>query len=657
MGHLSAVNPGYSAIDGIPCYPNLQAVPHPVDLVLIFVPAPKVAGLIEEAGRVGCQVAIVFSSGFAEAGPVGAALQKELTEAVARSGVRVLGPNCQGAVHLPTHLVATFSSALTGSAMPPPGPFAYLGQSGAVGGAFFDLASARGVCPSTWVSTGNQADIDVTAAGRALLEEQAPALICIYLESVPSKKAWTWLLASAAAAGSRVAVLRSGRSSSGKRAAASHTGAMVGPEQAFDLVCAENGVLIVEEIDELVDLAVGLPASRGGRRIGVITSSGGAGCILVDIAESEGIAIPELSEGTQAQLAELVPSFGALANPVDVTAQLFNDGGQDFAQVCEIVASDPNIDQVVVLVTNIVGDVATALADSLTRVTPRLKVPLSVVYLAAHARTQEARTRLGAHGIPVFDSGRSAVRAILRLTQPTRRSAVTSTAALVLPPLPAGLVVTEAGGTALLDAVGVPRPAGRLVFDGTEARKIAEALGSAVVLKAQSAELIHKSEHGGVRVGVALADVESVFDDVVLAVRRSNPNMEFEGILVQSLAGAGVELLVGCVRRDGDYPPVLTVGMGGTATELYADVASALAPLSKDAALELMRRLKGFPLLAGYRGSPPADIDAAAEAVASISQLAVALGTELAELEVNPLIVHPVGLGVTAADFILVRAS
>jgi acyl-CoA synthetase (NDP forming) len=657
-GGLSAVNPRYDEVDGVACFPSLRAVPHPVDLVLVFVSAARSASVIDEAGAVGCRAAVVFSSGFAEVGPDGTALQDELSAAALRAGVRVLGPNCQGVIHFPTALAATFTSAVTGGDLPSPGRFAYLGQSGAVGGSFFDLTRARGTVPRSWLSTGNQADLDVTTLARGLLDDP-PELLCFYLEDVPPGPAWADLTASAAAAGVRLAVLRSGRSLVGRRAAASHTGALVGPDRAFEILCETRGVIVVDDVDQLVDLAVGLPSARAGRNLGIVTSSGGAGCLLADAADCCSLGVPELTAHTQKALQQLVPDFGAVGNPVDVTAQLFINRGAGFADICHLVASDPGVDQLVIILTMVVGSMAAEVAAAVADLAARLPVPLSAVYLAAHERTSEARSILGNAGIPVFDSASAAARTLARLNPAAADEGPAGPESPVplVPDLAGGAVLTEAAGAALLDSAGIARPAGRLARSAAEAREIAAELSGPLVLKAQAPDLLHKTEHGGVRLGVLAEQAAEAYDDIVAALARSRPGLVLDGVLVQDQAGGGVELLVGVTRDRGDYPPVITVGMGGIAAELYADVASGLCPLGHRGALALLRRLKGYPLLTGFRGSAACDVGAAASAIAAASRLAVALGPELSELEVNPLIVHPDGSGATAADFLLVRST
>jgi acyl-CoA synthetase (NDP forming) len=432
---------------------------------------------------------------------------------------------------------------------------------------------------------------------------------------------------------------------------------------------------MVDGVDELVDVAIAVRGGigRGGRSLGILTTSGGAGSLAADAAESCGLTVPALAPETQAALVRHVPGYGAVGNPVDVTAQLMTANVDDFAAVCEAVASDPTVDSVLVVLTNVTGANSERVAGALTSVTAG--APLSVAYLAAPDATATARATLAAGAVPVFDTVAAAVRTIDRLTRPARAApaagpaatdssgppapprAAAATRASGAPELSAGDVLTEWSGGPLLDAFGITRPAGELVADRAAAEAAAARFAAPVVLKVISADLLHKTDHGGVRVGVEPAAVGAAFDEMVGRVAAELPDAVIDGVLVQCRAAPGVELLVGVTGPADGYPPVVTVGVGGTAVEVYADVASALAPLDEAAALDLLRRLRGFPLLTGYRSAPPADVEAAAAAVAGLSQAAVALGPGLVEIEVNPLIVHRPGSGATAVDLLLRRRA
>lgn len=659
-GSLAAVNPGHTEIGGTPCYPALRDVPFAVDLVLVFVGAKRVAEVVSEAADIGAGAVVVYSSGFSETGEEGRREQERLRRVAVDRGIRVVGPNCQGLVDFRTGLAATFTPAVLNADRDRLAPVAYVGQSGAVGGVFFDLARQRGVTPTAWVSTGNEVDLTVTEVATALIGIGPLGLLCLYLEQVPDGVEWLALASRAAAAGTRLAVLRSGSSESGKRAAASHTGSLVGDDTPFELACEQHGVIVVHDIADLVELAVAHragPVRRGGG-VGVVTTSGGAGSLAADQIEAHGLQVPVLSARTQARLREVLPAFGAAENPVDVTADLMVREPEDLARVCTIVAEDERVDQVLLAVTNLVGPMADRVAASLA--SPGA-VPLTMAYLAAPDRIAAPVAVLTERGVAVHPGLRAAVSAMAALTSPPAPRVATSGSASrgirvgelhdPGPPLPAGAVLTEWSATPLLDWAGVTRPDAELVTDAADLPATVGRLGGNAVLKIQSPQVLHKSELGAVAIGVVAAHAEASGADMLAAVRTALPGALIEGVLVQRMCGPGVELLVGARSGAGGYPPTITVGIGGTTVELYGDVATAFAPLDVEQADGLLRRLRGFSLLDGFRGRTPCDVEAAAAAVAALSRVITLPG--LTEVEVNPLIVHPAGSGATAVDLLV----
>lgn len=658
-GAVYPVNPGYDELAGRACYPSLDALPEPVDLVCLLLPAAQAAGAVRDAARAGARVVVVFASGFAEVGEAGRALQHELADVAAEVGVRLLGPNCQGLMYRPNRLVATFTGALEQS-LTPPGDVAYVGQSGAIGGSVLHLARDRGLGLDAWVSVGNQADLDVVAVADQLIADPAIRVVALYLETVDGA-GYTALAAHARAAGKHLVVLRAGRSTAGASAMESHTGALQGPGAGFELLSEREGVTLVGDVPELVETAFALSAHRlpAGPRVGIVTSSGGAGILAADHCEASGLSVPALSGSTRDALAGLVPGFGATRNPVDVTAQLFSgdgqrpDGDDPFAAVCTAVAESGEVDVVAVVLTMVVGEAAERLARGLVHATRAATTPILFAWLAGEELTQGARAILRDAGVPVYASteslARTAARLVCRGAGPSRRP-ITPAAPPALPDVPAG-AVTEARAAALLDAVGVPRPDSGLVHDAAGAAAAATELGDTVVLKVQSPDLVHKTEVGGVALGVRAEDAAREHDALLARVARAAPHATVDGVLVAQQVPPGTELIVGITRGRGGYPPVLTVGAGGTATEIYRDVASTVLPVDADTVRGLLDRLQCAPLLRGHRGRPPLDVDAVVSACLGLATLAEHLGDRLVELECNPLLVRE--SGVVALDCVL----
>lgn len=650
-GDVAIIHPRETEIDETPAYRGFAEVPHGIDLVMIFTAAGDVPSVLAQAADSGAGAAIVFSAGFGES--TNGELDAEIRQITARTGIRVLGPNCQGIINTRSGAAASFTNAASAPDLGAIAPIGYVGQSGAIGGSVFDLLRERGLRPAFWASTGNQLDIDVTEVASWVVSEGVARFLVLYIEQIPPARQWEALCAGARDAGVTLALLRSGLSDAGRAAIASHTGSLVPSDKAFELIGERYGVIPVASVEAAVGLAGAWSCHPPGVRLGIVTTSGGAGGIAADLAEAYGLRTGRLSERTRERLREVLPGFAAVGNPVDVTAQLLLTDPEAFRDVCRLVARDPGVDHLVVIMTVVVGVIAERFAAAVSALQAEDGISVSVVYIASHDRTQVTRAALAAAGVAVFDDIQAMVQAlsaITRVTGPGRQ-------AEPAPPAPhAGEqdaeIVTEWAGRQLLDSFGIDRPAGLLATSAAEAERIAAQLGDGLVMKVQSAQLLHKSEAGAVRVGVAPGAAAAAYGELVAAARQYAPEAVIDGVLVQRMAQPGIELLVGVQGPRDGYPPVITVGAGGLAVEIFADVATAIVPLDEAAALTLLRRLKVWPLLAGYRGRAGADVGHVARAIARIGDLAVSVGDRLIDLEINPLIVHESGSGADAVDFL-----
>ncbi len=656
QGTIYPVNPNYAEIDGHRCYARLADVPDDVDLVLSMVPAKAAVEVVREAGRVNAAAVIVFASGFGETGESGAALQRELGDAAREAGVRLLGPNCQGLLYGPSNLCATFTSAALRPRAVRESGVAYVGQSGAIGGSILDLANEMGVGLTAWASTGNQADLDLVELAEALVADDAVDVIMLYIEAVGDGAAFTRLAADAAGRGKHLVVLRSGRSEVGQKAAASHTGAMLGNNAGFDLTAARYGVTQVDDLDELLAVAAAKArlAPMRGRRVAVITTSGGAGSLAADRCVEYGLELPELGADTQQALAPLIPDFGALANPVDVTAQIL--GSDDaFGAVCDATGADDNVDAVIVLLTMVVGDNGRALAADLARCADRLGKPLLIAWLAGQQLTADGRAVLRDAGMPVFNSIGAVARAAARLAARVPDSVATSTPTIDRSALMRCLDRVPVDGEAVLDALGIPHPSSQIVHDPESAEAAVAALGRPAALKLVAGGLDHKSDVGGVRLNVDSVGAAQAYNALVDSARQHN--VAVDGVQVQPMIGAGVELIVGATAGRDGFAPIVSVGLGGVTTELYRDTAATLAPVDAAQARAMLERLKAWPLLDGFRGAPRADVDAAVDVIVRVGQAMIEAGSAIGEFEINPVIVGPAGEGVMAVDVLVTRGE
>jgi len=653
-GDVHLVNPRRREIDGRPCHASIGEVPGHVDLAIVMVPLEQVIGTLRQCADAGVSVASVAASGFAETGAAGRALQDEMADIARSSGMRIIGPNCMGVVVPSTGLVATFSQSVDAGLLPATG-LAYVGQSGAIGGAILGLCRERGLGLTAWCTAGNEADLTSVEIATAMISRPDVTVVALYLEAVPDGAQWTTLVQAAGAQDKRIVLLRSGRSEAGRRAAASHTGALVRPDAGFDLVSEHHGVITVDDVDELIDVmeAVAGPRRVVGPRLGIITSSGGLGTMMADAVETAGLPLADLADRTTAAISDLIPAFGSVENPVDVTAQLFQGDDGGFERVCAVLLDDDGVDCLAILLTTIVDDAATALATSIARVVADSSKQVFVVWLAPTSQTAPARDILRAAGVSVSSAVRPPLRLLRHLLTGRRpggpsASVDVSTAAAFVREHTA--VLTEHGATPLLEALGVPHPDGELAATSAEAVDAAGRLGGRVVLKAQSPQILHKSDVGAVAVGVDATDVGATFDAVERAA-RDVPGADLEGILVQEMAVSGTELILSVTGPSDGYPGVLTIGFGGTTAELDRDVCSGLVPLRPDDALAMLHRLRRWPLLAGHRGRPAGDVDALVDAMVALSHLAEAAGQHLQEIEINPLVVHE--RGIVALDLLV----
>jgi acyl-CoA synthetase (NDP forming) len=639
-GEIYPINPKYDEIEGLRAYPSLSAIGAPIDLVMVMTPAGAVLEVIEECGALGVPSVVISSSGFAEIGPEGQRVQDEIVAAARRHGIRIIGPNSQGLVFSPTGVAATFSGGLTADSIQDSG-LAYIGQSGAVGGSFLDLAREQGVGLTAWVSIGNQSDVGVFEMALQLVERPEMKVLSLYVESVPDGASFLAVVKRCAERGVPLVLLQSGRTDIGRRAAVSHTGNMLAAGASFDAIARRYGVVQTYDVDEFVDVscAVLRHGLHNGSRIAIATSSGGAGAIAADQLSLAGFTLPELPAELQTELSKVVPDFGSVNNPVDVTTQVFSDTGSGFADVGRQLAGDPGVDQVLMVLTVIRDEQARRVAAQLAEFEGSVDKPVHLCWLAGRDQTAEGRAELRATGMPAYTS--------LARVSTVMRALSTATPRLIAPPVltdidvtvPNGDVLVEGDLLPLLDAAGVRRPRAISVTSAADAAAAVEAVGGMAVCKVQSPDFLHKTEHGMVRTGVSADSAERVVGELIAAVGTGILN----GVLVQEQVAAGLELLVGVTRERADLPMLITVGIGGVTAEVYGDVASECLPVDVPTVEGMLRSLRGAPLLFGFRGGPEYDVRAAAEAIVAISVAATLLGPRLIELEVNPLIVAPIG--------------
>jgi len=639
-GTIVPINPKGGDIQGLPAYASIGDAPGPIDQAIIAVPAKAALAAADECIAKGVKAAVMFSSGFAETGAEGRALQVELTRRCRAGGMKLLGPNSLGMFNVHEGLYCTFSSYFD-PLWPRTGPVSIVSQSGAFGTYFLAIAAERGLGFSHFVATGNEADVDVAACVEWLADDPATGVIMIYLEGCGDGARLRAALARAAANRKPVIAMKVGVSEQGVAAIASHTGSLAGSDAVFDAVFAENNVHRARTLDELVDVAY---ACSGGvfpksPRLGVVTLSGGVGIQMADAAAELGLELPRMPDAAQQKVLAMVP-FAGPANPVDTTAQVVNDWSM-FTKILGIVADEGAVDSLVSFLAHM--GTTPGLMDRLKPafLEVRQRFPDRVFVLCARM-PREMADAFTALGFLIFEDPTRAIAAVAALARLQAgfgkvRAAVQMGPGRALPSGP----INEAEAKQLLAAAGVPFAPERTARTREEAVAAAREIGFPVVLKVLSPDIAHKSEAGGVVLGLQDADaVGSAYDAMMARVRAREPDARIEGALVARMIEGGVETVIG-IKRDPVFGPVVMFGLGGVYVEVLKDVTLRLAPVDREVAREMIRSIKGFPLLAGARGRPPADLVALADVIVALSRFGAA--HQVASAEINPFIALPQG--------------
>ncbi len=662
-GRLYPVNPNYADIDGLKCFPSIADVGEPIDLAIIVIPARAVLGALEQCAAAGVRNAVIISSGFAEEGGDSAAMQQAIVALARKAGMRISGPNAEGFYSEIQRVAATFSPTVD---VKPGEPrlvatkkrIGIVAQSGGIGFAFYHRARALGIALSYVVSAGNESDLGAGEFFEYMVQDPSTDVILLFLEGIRDVDKFLAAARRAAETGKPVIVTKVGRSGAGERAAASHTASMAGWSAAYDAVFARYGFIISNDLDEAVTIAAVLTTNPlpKGDRVAVLTVSGGAGIWGADTAAMQGLQVPELSAPIQAEIGKLLPSYGSARNPIDVTAQGVTSGG--LQKSIDLLAASDEVDAILVVLSL---SSETRMPFKRAELTPVISAQHKpIVFYSYTLPSPFARTELAASGVVVL-SGLTHVGVALRQIHARAKFVLAPPAkGDALPPrdLSAHLkskAMSEFDSKALLRAAGIALAEESLVTEKSALDAAIARAGFPLVMKIQSPDIPHKSEAGGVRVnintkGEAFIAYQALLDNA----RKHRPDAAIQGVLVGPMAKKGVEIIIGAMR-DATFGPMLMVGLGGITTELFRDVVYRPAPVSATEAATMLSQLKAAPLLRGFRGAATADIAALCDLVEQVSLLAARLRDDVAEIELNPVLVHPDGQGVTVVDALVVR--
>ncbi len=657
-GALYPVNPKYAQVGGIRCYPSVEVLPQAPDLAVVLLGAARAVQVVVECGRKGIPFAIVIGAGFAEVGGEGVQLQRELVDAARQHGVRLVGPNCIGMMNVPDNVFAGFGPVF-GLSQLRAGGVSMVTQSGGFGFAVVNMAEEMGVGFRHVVSTGNEVDITSLDFMDAFVDDPGTSLIAGYFEGIRDAVRLPAIARRALAAGKPVIAWKVGNSPEGERAAASHTGNLGGSAKLYQAAFDQFGWIRIDDVHELVDCANAfargkLPAHGG---VGIVTVSGGAGVLLADACAAHGLGVPQLSQATRARLREVLPAYASPQNPVDVTASILNDSGLLRAAL-KVILDDDAIASLIVVASSVEGAAADKIAAELVALDAGTPKPLMVSWSSREDRVGGAYQLLRAARIPLYRTPSRCCRslaALCRFSNAVRRQARDGVlpARVAMKAAAPLAVANEFQARQLLAQYGITPTREVLATSAADAAAAATRIGFPVALKVQSADIPHKTEAGGVKLRLTDArSVQAAYEEIVASARAYAPGATIDGVLVQEMVEGGIEVILGAVN-DARFGPAVMFGLGGIFTEVLDDVVFRFAPIGLEAAHEMVASIRGAAVLHGARGRPPADVDALARAIVSVSHLIEDHGGEIAELDINPLVVLPKGRGVRVVDALI----
>jgi acyl-CoA synthetase (NDP forming) len=671
-GRIYPVSRSHASVQGLQAHPSIDKVPERVDLAVLIVPARFVPDELERCGRAGVKAALILASGFAEDGnESGAALQERIADSARRYDMAVCGPNAEGFACMAMGLCATFSPVLEESneflsSSISQRRIAVVSQSGGVGFSFLDRGRAKGLAFSHVVSTGNEACLESFDIVEHLLDEGSAEAFVVFLESIRNACTFRRVAGKALAAGKPIVVAKIGDSEPGRRAAASHTAALAGAGASYRAMFRRYGLVEGADTDEMLDIAAAFTCFGErlprGRRVGIATASGGAGGWMADACAAAGLQVPELEREARARIDAHLPSYGTSQNPVDGTAQAIRTIG--YSELARLVSLSDRVDAVVAVVTARSAEVFQRERESLGRLARETRKP--VLMWSYTVPAAETARIVAEAGLPLYTDMRNCARALAALAEyaEVREKSV-------LPSTPsgrdctsvdearrkrveerlasAGAVLCEYETAPLLEEYGIRLAPSRLAASAREAIAAAAALGGGpVALKVQSPQIPHKTEAGGVALGVQGAEaIEHAYEDVLVGARRVR-GAEIRGVLVQAMARPGVEMLLG-IHRDATFGPMLTVALGGIYVEALHDAALAPVPLSREDAGELLATLRARALL------ETSDTEALIALMVALARFAADHGERIESLDLNPVIVHPASGGVSAVDALIIK--
>lgn len=667
-GTLYPVNPKARSILSVKAYPTISDIPDPVDLAIIILPPLASLAAVEESVRKGIKGIVIVSAGFREVGGEGLEIENRIVSICKNAGIRLVGPNCLGVINpvASVSLNASFSAR-----MPVPGNISFISQSGALCTAVLDFAADRNIGFSKFISIGNKADVDELDLLQYLHEDMDTAVIMLYLEELKRGTEFISIVKEITSGfrSTPVLIIKSGRTREGARAAASHTGALAGTEAVYEAIFRQAGILRVDSIDELFDYANAFSYKQesalgkqirkmpAGNRVAIVTNAGGPGILATDMTVSSDLELAKFQKETIEELANHLPSAANLQNPVDI----IGDASQErYENALRTVIKDEGVDGALVILTPQSMTNALATAEAIVRVARGSRKPILCCFMGIIDVSAGVKY-LQEHGYPVYrfpENAAKAFGALYRYARWLHREHLAQfdlthdregAARVIAQYLAAGKTrLGEIDSIELLKCYGFPVLSAQLAKNGEEAAEVAENITFPVVMKIVSPQILHKTDAGGVVIGIKnKEEARTAFNDIVQGAKKFNPDAVIDGVMVEKMADRGGEVILGMSRSS--FGPLLMFGLGGIFVEVFQDVVFRLGAIGRNEARRMIREIKGYKLLDGFRGRPKSDIEALERAVVSLSDMA-ANHPEIKEMDINPLLVHPAGQGITVAD-------
>jgi len=661
QGSLYPINPKPGDILDLPSHASLDEIEGEIDLAVIVIPSKGVLDVLEVCGQRGVGSVIVISAGFRETGHQGLMAERKMAEIADQYRMRIVGPNCLGVIDTLASMNASFAVG-----MPRQGKIAFMSQSGALCTSILDIALARDVGFSRFVSLGNKADLDEIDFLEAWSDDAESSVIMGYVEGIADGARFIDV-ARRLTKTKPVIIIKSGRTSSGSRAVSSHTGTLAGSERAYEAAFKQAGVIRSTSVGDLFDLSIAFarqPLPRNDK-VAIVTNAGGPGIMATDAIEEMGLSLASLLDETMARLRQALPPAASALNPVDVLGDALADRYQAALQ---LVAADPNVGALIVILTPQFMTEIEETAKAVAEVAQQSEVPVLACFMG-EANTQGGVRILTEHGVPNYIVPEQAVTALKAMAdqrhwqdRPLPKFEAFDVnrewVARIFEHVRADgrVQIGDAEARDILEAYRIPIPGSKLCRTAEEAVAFAQEAGYPVVMKIASPDILHKTDIGGVRLNIqSPSDVRDSFDLLTFRAMRHMPDAEIWGCLVQQQVRGGKEVIVG-MNRDPQFGPLVMFGLGGIYVEALMDVAFRIAPFSRDEAREMMREIRSFNLLRGVRGEPPSDIEASTDTLLKLSQLVTDF-PEIVEMDVNPLMVFEEGKGVMGIDMRLVLSS